>query len=142
MRTLAENFGLALEPGNHAAEAVPAVNALRSFLEVRDYLSVEDNYLLALPGGTAVAEEADVLLTCFEEDLYLYFSAVYAEDAEEVLNWVADPIGYPKRPKNPEFVVDLFIALGVLEQGSTQEQIVHTAPGREVLQIMLTFPEA
>lgn len=142
VRTLAESFGLALEPGNHAAEAVPAVNALRSFLEVRDYLSVEDNYLLALPGGTAVAEEADVLLTCFEEDLYLYFSAVYAEDAEEVLNWVADPIGYPKRPKNPEFVVDLFIALGVLEQGSTQEQIVHTAPGREVLQIMLTFPEA
>ena len=141
VRTLAENIGLTLVPGNHTAEAVPPLNALRAFLEFRQFLVTEDNYLRTSLRGLHNVEDPNNLIDGVEENLYVYFDTVYNESALNVFRWVADPTGVTPPPRDPEFVVNLFIALGILEEGSTPDHIVPTVPGDEVLGIYLTFPD-
>ncbi|WP_087116840.1 IS1096 element passenger TnpR family protein [Corynebacterium urinipleomorphum] len=143
VRALADALGLNVSPGNHREEAVPALGALRTFLQFADLLVTHDGMLEANEEALDLATSPEALLYMFEEEFYRFCAVNQDEDGEQVLTWAANAAGlgippaFLTPPKDPVFTVNLLIALGIYEPSSTDTAPILTEPGRGVLIVML-----
>lgn len=143
VRALADALGLNIAPGNHREEAVPALTALRTFLQFAGLLDARDGMLSADEDALELAASAEAVLYMFEEEFYRFCAMNHDEDAEQVLTWAANAagVGIPPAfltpPKDPIFTVNLLIALGIYEPSSTPAAPVLTEPGRGVFTVLL-----
>lgn len=143
VRALSDALGLNIAPGNHREEAVPALAALRTFLQFAELVNTQDGMLSASEDALDLATSAEAVLYMFEEEFYRFCAVSQDEDAENVLTWAANAAGlgvppaFLTPPKNPAFTVNLLIALGIYEPSSTDAAPVLTEPGRGVLTTLL-----
>lgn len=143
VRALSDALGLNIAPGNHREEAVPALAALRTFLQFAELVNTRDGMLSASEDALDLATSAEAVLYMFEEEFYRFCAMNQDEDAEDVLTWAANAAGlggppaFLTPPKNPAFTVNLLIALGIYEPSSTDAAPVLTEPGRGVLTTLL-----
>lgn len=143
VRSLADALGLDIAPGNQREESVPALSALRAFLQFADLLEVHDGTLSASEDALELAASAEAVLYMFEEEFYRLCAVNEDEDGEHVLTWAANAAGlgvppaFLTPPKDPVFTVNLLVALGIYEPSSTTAAPVLTEPGRGVLTVLL-----
>lgn len=143
VRTLAEAIGVHGTETSDREEATPPVAALRTFLEFAGLLAIDGDSIIAREDAITLAQNPDSLLTVFEDEFYRFYAEREGEDAEQNLRWAfrtADMDETALRalaPNDPLFLVNLLISLGIYEPGSTPETPLLTAPGSEVLAIML-----
>ncbi|WKK60573.1 hypothetical protein QYQ98_05755 [Corynebacterium sp. P3-F1] len=143
VRSLADALSLNISPGNHREEAVPALGALRTFLQFADLLESRDGMLCVNEDALDLVTSAEAVLYMFEEEFYRFCEVHQDEDGEQVLTWAANAAGlgippaFLAPPKDPSFTVNLLIALGIYEPSSTETAPVLTEPGRGVLAVLL-----
>ena len=143
VRSLADALSLDVGPGNHREEAVPALGALRTFLQFADLLVTHDGMLESNEEALDLATNAESVLYMFEEEFFRFCAVNQDDDGEHVLTWAANvaglggPAAFLTPPKDPVFTVNLLIALGIYEPASPVAAPVLTEPGRGVLTILL-----
>ena len=143
VRSLADALSLNVAPGNHREEAVPALGALRTFLQFADLLETNEGMLSANESALDLATSAEAVLFMFEEEFFRFCAIKQDDDGEHVLTWAAHMAGlgnppvFLAEPKDPVFTVNLLVALGIFEPASTVEAPILTEPGRGVLTILL-----
>ncbi|WP_296146796.1 IS1096 element passenger TnpR family protein [uncultured Corynebacterium sp.] len=143
VRSLSDALSLNVAPGNHREEAVPALGALRTFLQFAELLDTNDGMLEANEDALDLATSPEAVLYMFEEEFYRFCAIKHDDDGEQVLTWAANKAGlgippvFLTPPKDPSFTVNLLIALGIYEPASTANDPVLTEPGRGVLSILL-----
>lgn len=143
VRAVAGALGLDLGPGNHSETAVGPVHALRVFLEWADYLEVEDSLLHTTVMGQEIGAHPPSLLACFMDDFREFYAFGYEEDWQQNLRWAATAAGLQASsgpaapPSDPLLLVNLFIAFGIFEPGSTPTKPVLSATGRDALSALL-----
>lgn len=143
VRSLADALSLNVSPGNHREESVPALGALRTFLQFAELLETEDGMLLASEDALDLVASPEAVLYMFEEEFFHFCAMIHDDDGEQVLTWAAHMAGlgsppvFLTTPADPVFTVNLLVALGIYEPASTVSAPILTEPGRGVLSILL-----
>lgn len=143
VRSLSDALSLNVSPGNHREEAVPALGALRTFLQFADLLETDEGMLEASEEALELITSAEAVLYMFEEEFFRFCAINHDDDGEQVLTWAAHMAGlgsppvFFTPPADPVFTVNLLVALGIYEPASTVQAPILTQPGRGVLSILL-----
>ncbi|GAB3080412.1 IS1096 element passenger TnpR family protein [Corynebacterium aquatimens] len=133
VRALAEPLGLPIPSSRPREISVRPILELRLFFESLGHLINDNQQVILSPRGRTALVEGDLMLQQIFDHLPGYFGLDVWDEVLEWLGFETEVLIDPEvvtMPDDPEFIIDLFIGLGVLTPTSTRHRMEATPSGR------------